>query len=62
MEVKKEKVGFLTENEAREELFRIINTNYNCVPARNKKPSRYYYSEEKELWYLTSQPKIYSYK
>lgn len=54
MEPKKEKVGFLTEEEAREELFRIINTNYNACKA--VKPCRYYFKDG--LWYLTSQKKI----
>ena len=54
METKKDKISFNSEEEAREELFRIINTNYNTCKA--VKPCRIY--QENGLWYLTSQKKI----
>jgi hypothetical protein len=54
MEDKKEKRGFNSEKEVREELERIINTNYNSC--KMIKPCRYY--QENGFWYLTSQKKI----
>ena len=57
MEIKKEKVSFKTEQEAREELLRIIATDYNIC--NTTKPCRIY--EENNLWYLTSQKKIVIY-
>jgi hypothetical protein len=51
-----EKRGFLTEQEARDELIRIVNTNYNLY--KNKKPSRTYYSEITKLWHLSSKSTI----
>jgi hypothetical protein len=56
MEDKKEKRGFNSEKEVREELERIINTNYNSCKA--VKPCRYYFCEISKMWYLTSQKKI----
>ena len=55
------KRGFLTQEESENELRRIIETNYNCVPARNKKPVRTYFDKDLKMWYLTSQPKIVVY-
>ena len=52
----KDKRGFSTEQEARDELVRIINTNYNTI--KKKKPSRVYFSEITKLWHLTSSPTI----
>lgn len=57
MEDKKEKRAFNSEKEVREELERIINTNYNTCKA--VKPCRYY--QENGLWYLTSKKKIIIY-
>lgn len=51
-----DKVGFSTEQEARDEPVRIINTNYNTI--KKKKPSRVYFSEITKLWHLTSSPTI----
>lgn len=51
------KRAFNSEKEVREELERIINTNYNTCKA--VKPCRYY--EENGLRYLTSQKKIIIY-
>ena len=48
----KEKIAFDTYEQAREELERIVNTNYNCCKKENKKPSRIYSFENK--FYLTS--------
>jgi hypothetical protein len=53
------KIAFATEIEAREELERIVNTNYNPCVARNKKPCRSYQNSKNLLWYLTSKPLIY---
>lgn len=50
------KIGFLTEQEAREGLVRIIETNYNVCKA--KKPSRVYFSDITKLWHLTSSPNV----
>ena len=44
---------FDTEEDARKELQRIIETPYNPVPSRNKKPSRFYLCECSK-WHLTS--------
>lgn len=51
------KICFDTEEEARQELVRIIETNYNPIPSRNKKPSRYYLCKC-EKWHLTSKSNI----
>lgn len=51
-----EKVGYSTEQEARDELFRIVNTNFNTC--KIKKPSRLYYSEITKLWHLSSRPTV----
>jgi len=59
MEERKEKRAFASEEEARTELQRIIETNYNPCVARNKKPCRCY--KQDGLWYLTSKPKILEY-
>ena len=56
-----EKIGFDSEELAREELFRIVNTNYNPCPKRNVKPTRCYYSEITKKWHLTSNPTIVEY-
>lgn len=48
----KEKIAFDTYEQAREELERIVNTNYNCCKKENTKPSRIYSFENK--FYLTS--------
>jgi len=53
-----EKRGFETFEEASEELRRIIETNYNPCPARNRKPSRIYYSEITGKYHLTSKASI----
>jgi hypothetical protein len=57
MENKKEKVKFSCREDAEVELRRIIETDYNPCPSRNKKPVRSY--EYKGEWYLTSKPLIY---
>lgn len=51
-----EKISFATEKEARDELFRIVNTNYNSIT--KKKPSRAYYSEITKQWHLSSSPTV----
>ncbi len=51
-----EKRGFNTYEEARQELERIINTNYNTIT--KKKPSRVYLSPITGLWYLSSKPTV----
>jgi hypothetical protein len=51
-----EKVGFTTEQEARDELIRIVSTNYNTCKSR--KPSRVYLSPITGLYHLTSSPNI----
>jgi hypothetical protein len=51
-----EKIGFNSYEEAREELERIINTNYNVC--KMKKPSRVYFSDITKLWHLTSSPNV----
>lgn len=51
-----EKRGFATEQEARDELIRIVNTNYNVC--KTKKPSRIYLSPITGLWYLSSSPTV----
>lgn len=56
------KRGFETEELAREELIRIIETNYNPCPKRNTKPTRCYYSEHTKLWHLTSKATLTEYK
>lgn len=56
-----EKIAYESYEEAFAELTRIINTNYNCVPKRNKKPSRVYFSEISKKWHLTSNPTIVEY-
>jgi hypothetical protein len=56
-----DKIGFLTQQEAGDELMRIIETNYNPCPIRNKKPCRIYFSPKLEKWFLTSKPKIVVY-
>lgn len=48
----KEKIAFETYGQAREELERIVNTNYNCCKKENIKPSRIY--SENNKFYLTS--------
>ncbi len=53
----KDKRAFESEEDARAELFRIINTNYN--PCKQRKPCRFYRNKETGLWYLTSKIKIY---
>lgn len=53
-----EKRGFESKELAEEEMRRIIETNYNPCPKRNKKPTRSYYSEITKLWHLTSAPNI----
>jgi len=50
------KIGFATYELAREELERIINTNYNVC--KKKKPTRVYFSQITKLWHLTSSPTI----
>lgn len=55
-----DKKGF--ESQELAEIRRIIETNYNVCPLRNKKPSRVYYSEFTGLWHLTSSPTITEYK
>jgi hypothetical protein len=52
----KEKRGFSTYEEAKDELTRIINTNYNTI--KKKKPSRVYFSDITKLWHLSSKPTI----
>ncbi len=47
-----EKIGFETYELAREELERIINTNYNVC--KKRKPTRIYYSEITKMYHLTS--------
>lgn len=47
-----DKVGFSTEQEARDELVRIINTNYNVC--KTKKPIRVYFSDITKMYHLTS--------
>jgi hypothetical protein len=54
------KRGFETEALAREELIRIIETNYNVC--KTVKPSRVYLSPITGLYYLTSKPTIQEYK
>lgn len=56
-----EKISYDTYEEAFAELTRIINTNYNPVPKRNKKPSRVYFSEISKKWHLTSNITITEY-
>lgn len=51
-----EKRGFATEQEARDELIRIVNTNYNTIT--KKKPSRIYFSEITKQWHLSSSPTV----
>lgn len=51
---------FNTEEEARVELKRIIETPYNPVPIRNKKPSRYYLCDC-GFYHLTSSVNITKY-
>ena len=48
----KEKIAFNTYKQAREELERIVNTNYNCCKKENIKPSRIYMQGNK--YFLTS--------
>lgn len=55
-----DKIGFSTEQEARDELIRIINTNYNVI--KKKKPSRVYFSDITKLYHLTSKPNVTEYK
>ena len=52
----KEKIAFETYEQAREELERIVNTNYNCCKKENRKPNRIYYENNK--FYLTSKINI----
>lgn len=56
-----EKRGFESFEEASEELRRIIETNYNPCPARNRKPVRAYFSKITNLYHLTSKPIIVEY-
>lgn len=51
-----EKIGFTTEQEARDELIRIVDTNYNTC--KTKKPSRIYLSPITGLWHLSSSPTV----
>lgn len=54
----KNKISYPDRESAVAELERIINTNYNPCPIRNKKPCRVFQDKD-GLWYLTSQPLIY---
>lgn len=67
-----EKIPFYSAEEAREELERIVATNYKPwkskkkVPYGGHKPSRYYKcpfcsTEEQGVWHLTSSIKIKEY-
>lgn len=51
-----EKIGYSSYEEARQELERIINTNYNTIT--KKKPSRAYLSPITGLWHLSSKPTV----
>lgn len=55
------KVSFATEEEARTELRRIIETDYNPCPKRNTKPSRSYKCQWCGNYHLTSQSTITTY-
>ncbi len=55
------KIAFDTEEEAREELERIINTTYKAWRSKDIKPCRYY-KETDGKYYLTSKADITVYK
>jgi len=54
------KISFNTEQEASDELKRIVETVYNPIPIRNKKPSRYYLCEC-GYYHLSSKPFVTTY-
>lgn len=56
-----EKIGFESFELASAELKRIVESNYNPCPKRNRKPNRAYYSEITGLYHLTSKPIIVEY-
>ena len=56
-----DKIGFHSKEDAEAEIRRIIETNYNPVPIRNKKPSRAYFSHITKLWHITSNITITEY-
>lgn len=56
-----DKIAFDSKEDAEAEIRRIVETNYNCVPKRNKKPSRVYFSEISKKWHLTSNITITEY-
>lgn len=60
MENKCNKIAFSTEEEAREELERILGTQRKPWKKEDKKPCRFY--EEGGKYYLTSSIKLYVYE
>jgi hypothetical protein len=54
-----DKIGYASYEAAKEELERIINTNYNVC--KKKKPVRAYFSKITNLYHLTSKPIIFEY-
>lgn len=56
------KIPYNTEEEAREALIEILETQTRPWAARDKKPCRVYYDKELDKWFLTSKSTIFEYK